>query len=75
MKNCICETCNNKGWIETSVFNSSNIANETLVIEKCANCNIFIDDFAAATFALEKGNIFSFRTNDGFNIKINFSLN
>jgi hypothetical protein len=75
MKKYICESFNNKGWIETSVFNSSNIANETLVIEKCDACNIFMNDFAAATFALEKENIFSFRTNDGFNIKINFSLN
>jgi hypothetical protein len=75
MENYICETCSNKGWIETSVFNSSKIANETLVIEKCDDCNIFISDFAAATFAFEKENIFSFRTDDGFNVKINFSLN
>jgi hypothetical protein len=75
MEKYICESCNNKGWIETSVFDSSNIANETLVIEKCDDCNIFINDFAAATFAFNQENILSFRINNGFNVKINFSSN
>ncbi len=77
MKNefCNCETCNDKGWIETSVYNSESITDGTLVIEKCDECNIFISDFAAAKFAFEKEKILSFRNDNGFNIKIDFSLN
>lgn len=77
MKNKIwnCETCSNKGWIETSVFYSLKIADDTLVIEKCDECNIFVDDFAAAKFALKKEKICTFETENGFNVKMDVCLN
>ena len=77
MKNeiCICDTCKNLGWIETFVFSSTRIANGTVVIEKCDECNFFISDSAAAKFVLEKHKIYSFEIENGFNVKIQFSLN
>ena len=77
MKNniCNCETCRDKGWIETSVYNSMRIADGTLVVEKCDECNIFMNDFAAAKFAFEKENIFTFEIEAGFNVKIEVCLN
>ena len=73
--NCTCQICEAKGWIETAVFSLDKIADGTLVIEKCDECNIFINDFAAAKFAFENHNIISCRIENGFNIKIEFSLN
>lgn len=74
-KKCNCETCYDKGWIETSVYNSNRIADGTLVIEKCDDCNIYINDFFAAKNAFEKNKIFSFENENGFYVKIDFSLN
>lgn len=70
-----CEICNNKGWIETFVFDSKLISNNTLVIEKCDECNIFTNDSNAAIFAFENSKIFTFKNEFGFNVKIDFSLN
>ena len=67
---CNCETCGDKGWIETSVYNSISIADGTLVIEKCDVCNVFINDNIAAKVAFEKENVFTFETQNGFNVKI-----
>ncbi len=75
MKNCSCEVCNRNGWIETAVYGSSFIEDGTTVIEKCDDCDFFIDDFSAARYAYKKHNIFSFRNEAGFNIKMNMSLN
>lgn len=74
MKDCICEVCNNKGWIETSIFDSNRIANGTDVIEKCDACNLFIDDLSATVFVSKNYKILSYQTETGFNIKIQFSL-
>lgn len=77
MKNniCNCEICSDKGWIETIVYDSMKIANGTLVIEKCDECNIFINDNSAAKFAFEKEGVFTFETKNGFNVKLGFYLN
>ena len=74
MNNCNCEICNGKGWIESSVFDSSRIADGTVVIEKCKECNYFINDTTAAKFAFQREKINSFLC-DGFNVKIDFHLN
>jgi hypothetical protein len=72
---CNCETCSDKGWIETSVYNSMRIADGTLVVEKCDECNIFISDNSAAKFAFDKENIFTFETESGFNVIMEVCLN
>lgn len=74
MKNCNCELCSGKGWIETSVFDSKKIQDGTIVIEKCDLCGIFMNDLDAAKFALSNEIVFSFTVN-GFNIKFDFCLN
>jgi hypothetical protein len=72
---CNCETCNNKGWIETFAYNSDSIIDGTLIIEKCDDCNIFLNDYSAAKFVFDKYQIFSYRNENGFYLKIDFSLN
>lgn len=49
---CNCETCSDKGWIETTVYYSHNIKDGTTQIEKCDSCNIFVDDNTARTHVL-----------------------
>ena len=75
MKNRSCEVCNNNGWIETAVYGSSYVEDGTTVIEKCDDCDIFIDDFSAANYAFKNHNIFSAENENGFNIKMNISSN
>jgi|GEM_PF-3447391 len=74
MKNCNCDLCNGKGWIETSVYDSGKIENGTIVIEKCDLCKLFKTDLEAARFIFKNENIFSFTVN-GFNVIANISLN
>ena len=68
-----CDICQDKGWIETNIFSSDKTVDGTLVIEKCDECNIFINDLAAAKFAFENQKIISFRTQNGFNVIVDFS--
>jgi hypothetical protein len=74
MKNCNCDLCKGKGWIETSVYDSGKIENGTIVIEKCDSCKLFITDLEAARFVFKNENIFSFVVND-FNVIANISFN
>ena len=75
MNNYNCETCNGKGWIKTTIYNSTKIFDGALIIEKCDDCQIFIDDISAAKFAYQNYKILSFSTTSKVKIKANFSLN
>ncbi|SHG84440.1 hypothetical protein SAMN05443549_107106 [Flavobacterium fluvii] len=47
-----CDTCEDKGWIETTVYCSAKVEDGTDQIEKCDNCNIFVDDNTAKNYVL-----------------------
>jgi selenocysteine-specific translation elongation factor len=74
MDSCRCLVCFDKGWIETSVFDSLKIPNGIIVIEKCDLCNYFTTDTEAAKFVFHSESILSISLN-GFNVKANFSFN
>jgi len=70
-----CTICNNKGWIETIIFDSKKGFNGTIVIEKCDECNIFLNDSVAAKFAFKHNNVISVKLSNMLNLKILFSSN
>lgn len=70
-----CENCKNKGWLKSATYGSLLIADNSEVVEKCDECDIFQNDFEAAQFAFRSEGIITIKNDSGFNVLINFSLN
>lgn len=70
-----CEICNNKGWIKTTVYGSQRINDNSKVVEKCDECEMFSSDREAAKFAYNSENVLTFLNSSGFNVLLNFSEN
>ena len=70
MGNYQCTTCCGKGFIKTFVFDNHEIRDNTLILEKCDECDIFINDYVASQFALKEYNIITYKTKNGFNVII-----
>jgi hypothetical protein len=64
-----CDFCRGLGWAETAVFYSQFCPMNTIVIEKCDECQIFESDFQAALEADNQG-FPTFQNRHGFNIRI-----
>ena len=70
-----CEVCKNKGWIKTTVYGSHRINDNSEVVEKCDECEIFSSDREAAKFAYNSENVLTFLNSSGFNVLLDFSMN
>lgn len=70
-----CDNCKNKGWLKSVTYGSLLIADDSEVVEKCDECDVFHNDFEAAQFAFRSEGIITIKNDTGFNVLINFSLN
>ena len=70
-----CKFCHNKGWIQTNVYYSTYIADNTEVIERCDVCSFFPNDKQAAHFAYKNERVLFFPTIEGFQVLLSFSNN
>lgn len=70
-----CDICKNKGWLKTVTFGSQFIEDNSEIVEKCDECDVFLNDYEAAKFAYENEKVLTFRNDSGFNILVKFSAN
>ncbi|MBC8755933.1 hypothetical protein H2O64_14740 [Kordia sp. YSTF-M3] len=70
-----CDLCNGKGWICSAAYYSKFVKDGTTIIEKCDECEFFLDDNEASQFASKTENVLSFKIQNGINVKIDFHLN